>query len=219
MSYLQRAQATTHTKVSVREKGGHMQSVSQELSNQISTELKVPVQSTLVDEWQFACAYNDLKRIAFARLRSFPPNHSLNATMLVNEAYLKLVRAATRESPDKFLNKNAFLAAASETMRRLIIDYYRRRKSLKRFGGKSRIQLNVDFLPEVISKVDVLELNEVLERFELAHPSKALLVKLRFFAGMTMQECARSLEISIPTAERHWRYARAWLAEQLQSHS
>lgn len=189
------------------------------LSNQVSTDRKATEQIPLVDDWKSARVYNDLRKIAVARLQSFPPGHSLNATMLVNEAYLKLSRVTIRESSGNFSSRNAFLAAASETMRRLIIDYYRRRHCLKRFGGKSRIPLNIDSIPEVMSQVDVLELNEVLERFELAHPSKALLVKLRFFAGMTMQECAQSLEISIPTAERHWRYARAWLAEQLQSDS
>lgn len=159
--------------------------------------------------------YQQLWRLAASKLRYASPGATLSATVLVNETFLKLSTAKSTADSDLWRDKKRFFALAGEVMRQIIVDYHRRRTSQKRGGGIVRNRVEVDSLAARGESVDVLAISESLEQFELLHPTKALLVKLRFFAGMTMPECAEALGISVPTAERHWRYARAWLAEHM----
>lgn len=156
--------------------------------------------------------------LAFGQLRRRSPGHSLNATALVNEAYLRLVKWTKPMGAEAHLwsNKRAFFAAASEAMRCVVIDHYRRKNCLKRGRESSQGFNDLALDASHYAQIDILALNEALEEFELIHPEKAEMVKLRYFAGMTMQECSQSLDISIATAERYWRFAKAWLAVRLE---
>ncbi len=162
--------------------------------------------------------YRELKQMAFGQLRQLSPGQSLNATALVNEAYLRLMKCskAAHVESEIWSNKRAFFSAASEAMRCVVIDHYRRKQSLKRGRNRRQSYIDIESIACDHNQLDFLALNEVLYHFELAHPEKAQLVKLRYFVGMTMSECAQTLEISIATAERHWRFARAWLAVRLE---
>ena len=162
--------------------------------------------------------YRELKQLAVGQLRQLSPGRSLNATALVNEAYLRLVKCSKPAGAGSNIwsNKRAFFAAASEAMRCVVIDHYRRKHCLKRGGNNFQSLIDIGTIAGDCDRIDLLALNEALDHFELAHPEKAQLVKLRYFVGMTMRECAQSLDISVATAERRWRFARAWLAVRLE---
>ncbi|MGN6133575.1 MAG: ECF-type sigma factor [Aureliella sp.] len=159
--------------------------------------------------------YKDLRRLAARRLRSLSPGDTLSATALVHEAYLKLSASKWASQSQVWTNKSVFFAVASEAMRQIIIDHHRKKASQKRGGQHARLHIEIDSLPGQSAPVDVLALSEALDVFAASHPTKAVLVKLRYFAGLSMPECAEALDVSLPTAERHWRYARAWLADYL----
>lgn len=179
----------------------------------------------------FETVYAELKRIADGRLRGLPSGHTLHATVLVHEAYIRLIgnhfRSGNSQSlagklngdtsnPLPWSDRAAFFAAASEAMRRIIIDHYRRKTSQKRGGRFRRLPIEPGQLPCDSGERDLLEIEDALKEFEAVYPQKAQVVKLRFFVGMTMAECADALEISLATAERHWRFARAWITENLE---
>ena len=159
--------------------------------------------------------YEELRRLAGARLRQLGPGQTIQATALVHEAYLKLVGASS--DGNGWVNQAHFFAAASEAMRRLLIDRYRRKKSSKRGGQHiNRVDLDLECVVIPDSQLDLIAISEAIDMLESIDPNVALLVKLKFFAGMTMQEIADVLEVSMPTAERSWRYARAFLAHHLR---
>jgi RNA polymerase sigma factor (TIGR02999 family) len=157
--------------------------------------------------------YTELRSLASARLASEKPGHTLQATALVHEAYLRLVGS----EPDRGWNgRGHFFAAAAEAMRRIVVEHARRKKRLKRGGNMRR----VDLLPHQPAigegPIDVLSLDDVLTRFAAEHAGKAALVTLRFYVGMTTAEAADALGISTATADRHWKFARAWLVKALR---
>src|SRR5262249_6176699 len=155
----------------------------------------------------------ELRRLAAARLAQERPGQTLQATALVHEAYLKL---AVGEGANRWQGRGHFFAAAAEAMRRILIDRARRKRSVKHGGGRARIDLDAACsLAEARSQVDFLALDEALTALAAESPAKAELVKLRFFAGLTMPEAAEALGVSLATAERHWKYARSWLYAQL----
>ncbi len=168
---------------------------------------------------QFEAIYGELKQLAYSRLRSLPPGQTLHATVLVHEVYLRLIASASGCNRFVWTNRRAFFAAASEAMRHIAIDHYRRRKSLKRGGGRAQVEVDWGLLPDLEPTLDLVAFAEIIDAFELVYPEKAELVKLRYFVGMTMPECASAMGISLSTAERHWRFARAWLAEKLEQHA
>ncbi len=170
-------------------------------------------------EYQFEAIYRELKQLAYSRLRSLPAGQTLHATVLVHEVYLRLIASDSGEDRFVWTNRRAFFAAASEAMRHIAIDHYRRRKSLKRGGHCTQIELDWGSLPDLEPTLDLVAFTEIIDAFELVYPEKAELVKLRYFVGMTMPECACAMEISLSTAERYWRFSRAWLAEKLEQHS
>ena len=157
--------------------------------------------------------YDELRRLAAAKLAQEQPGQTLQATALVHEAYLRLVGCDQHDQV--WDNRGHFFAAAAEAMRRILIDQARRKDSLRRGGDLRRHDVvHVEILtPEPC--VDLLSLNEALARFERRDPEKAQLVKLRYFAGLTLPQAAQVLGISCTTADRYWAYARAWLHAEL----
>ena len=156
--------------------------------------------------------YRELRQLAAARLRREAPGQTLQATALVHEVYMRLVGSG---SGGTWQSRTQFFAAASEAMRRIVIENYRRKNRFKRGGDVGRADIDIANLACEQPHVDLLSINEALEELEAVDPKKALLVKLRYFVGMTMAEAAEVLEVSLPTAERYWRFARAWLAVRL----
>jgi RNA polymerase sigma factor (TIGR02999 family) len=156
--------------------------------------------------------YDELRQLAATRLAQEAPGQTLQATALVHEAYLRLVDV---EKVQHWDNRGHFFAAAAEAMRRILVESARRRHAQKRGGGAERIELPDLTEPTKDDPVDVPALDEALTRLEALHPQKAQVVKLRYFAGCSLEETAKLLGVSRATAQRNWAYARAWLFGQL----
>lgn len=156
--------------------------------------------------------YAELRQLAAAKMAQEKPGQTLSATALVHEAYLRLVASPGSQSEERiFANRRHFFAAAAEAMRRILVDRARHKQSLKRGGGRQRVDLeHLDLACEPPAD-ELLAIHEALTKLEAAHPAKAELVKLRFFTGLTGEEAAHVLGISPATADNHWAYARAWL--------
>ncbi|QVL33972.1 sigma-70 family RNA polymerase sigma factor [Telmatocola sphagniphila] len=152
--------------------------------------------------------YEELRKLAATRMANEAPGQTLDATALVHEAYLRLVGPLGER---QFASRGHFFAAAAVAMRRILIEAARRKDRLKRGGDLQRVAVDLDALATGIPEENLMALHEALERFALHDPVKAQLVELRFFGGMTLPEIAEHLGISLSTAERGWRYARAWL--------
>jgi RNA polymerase sigma factor (TIGR02999 family) len=159
--------------------------------------------------------YDELKKLAAARLAHERPGQTLQATALVHEAYLRLVGPSGNGQP--WNGRGHFFAAAAEAMRRILVESARRKGRFKHGGGQNRIDLE-DASP-VAAEVsdDLLALDEALTRLAAESPIKAELVKLRYFAGLSVEEAAGVLDISPATAKRYWAYAKAWLHEALSA--
>jgi RNA polymerase sigma factor (TIGR02999 family) len=155
--------------------------------------------------------YDELRKLAAARMGAEHPGHTLDATALVHEAYLRLV------GEQHFEGKAHFFAAAAEAMRRVLVNHARDRGRLKRGGGRNRVDLDRLTDPTAATDDDLLELDDALDRLVGEFPVAAELVKLRFFAGMTLGDAAKTLAIPRRTADRQWAFARAWLADALAS--
>ena len=164
----------------------------------------------------FPLVYEELRRLARAQMAREQSEHTLDATALVHEAYLRLIG----EGPQSWDGRRHFFAAAAEAMRRILIESARRKHALKRGGNWNRIELDDgEQLPVIISPCDrvddLLALNDALDRFAREDPSKAELVKLLYFAGLNLDEAAATLGISRSTAHRQWLFARAWLFDAM----
>jgi RNA polymerase sigma factor (TIGR02999 family) len=156
--------------------------------------------------------YDELRKLATAKLAQERPGQTLQATALVHEAYLRLVPGGdTVVGEPRFANHKHFFAAAAEAMRRILIDNARRKGRERHGGGRRREQPDLDALIAAEPTEQLLVLHEALEQFAAQDPLKAKLVELRFFGGLTLAEAAQCLDISLSTADRAWRYARAWL--------
>jgi RNA polymerase sigma factor (TIGR02999 family) len=156
--------------------------------------------------------YDELRFLAAQRLAQEKPGQTLQATALVHEAYLRLVGA---EQAQQWNSRGHFFAAAAEAMRRILVNRARDKGRLKRGGGRQRVDLDNICDPGTTSDEDLLDLNDALERLADAHSECAELVKLRFFAGMTLDEAAATLGMARRTANRQWAFARAWLFDAL----
>jgi RNA polymerase sigma factor (TIGR02999 family) len=154
--------------------------------------------------------YDELRQVAAQKLAQEKPGQTLDATALVHEAYLRLV------GDQHFQNRRHFFAAAAEAMRRILVENARRKRSRKRGGDRQRLELRDEPPVEGERGEPLLALDEALERLEARDPDKACLVKLRYFAGMTIEQAAETLAISVTTANRWWAYARAWLHEEIR---
>jgi RNA polymerase sigma factor (TIGR02999 family) len=157
--------------------------------------------------------YEELRKLATQRIAREAPGQTLQATDLVHEAYLRLVDV--EGSRQRWDGRGHFFAAAAEAMRRILVDNARHKQSLKGGGGRRRVDLAGIELAVDAPAVDVLALDEALERLGRDHRRKADLVKLRFFAGLTNEEAAQALGISTSTADNDWAYARCWLRVEL----
>jgi RNA polymerase sigma factor (TIGR02999 family) len=160
--------------------------------------------------------YDELRKLAAARMAQENPGQTLQATSLVHEAYLRLVDG---EKVRHWDSRGHFFAAAAEAMRRVLVENARRKLSQKAGGDSQRLELFEDELPADQSGVDVLALSEALDHLEVKDPRKAALVKLRFFGGLTNREAADALGISTATADNDWAYARSWLKLRLADES
>ncbi|MEZ5323543.1 MAG: ECF-type sigma factor [Verrucomicrobiales bacterium] len=159
--------------------------------------------------------YNELRRLARSKIAHQMPGQTLQGTALVHEAYLRLANSGNNE----WNSRGHFFAAAAESMRRIIVDNIRRKGRLKR--GGDQVRANVEIMDIAASGVgdddQLLAVNEALDQLEASNPETAKLVKLRFFAGLTLTEAAQALELSERTAKRRWAYARAWLFDKMKS--
>lgn len=156
--------------------------------------------------------YDELRKLAAAKIAHEKPGQTLQATGLVHEAYVRLVDV---EQPQQWDSRGHFFAAAAEAMRRILVDNSRRKRSQKRGGDFNRIEFAVPGQTETDPQIDLLALDDALHKLEEQHPDKAEVVKLRYFAGCSLEETAEMLGLSRATAQRRWAYARAWLFRQM----
>jgi RNA polymerase sigma factor (TIGR02999 family) len=161
--------------------------------------------------------YEELRKLAAQKLAHEKPGQTLQATALVHEAYMRLVgHLAPGESPGaNFANRAHFFAAAAEAMRRILVEQARRKKRDKHGGNRCRVDLDEAALVSNEPSDELLAVDEALARLEVGDPDAAALVKLRYYAGLTMPEAAAALGIPLRTAERNWTYARTWLHREL----
>ena len=156
--------------------------------------------------------YHQLRLLAAQKLSAESPGQTLQATALVHEAYIRLVGA---ENPN-WNSRGHFFAAAAEAMRRILIENARRKLRIKHGGEHQKIDLDQADLAIVGPSEDLIALDEALAKLTLEDPAKADLVKLRYFAGLTIEQAAVILKISRATAERYWSYARSWLFHEIR---
>jgi RNA polymerase sigma factor (TIGR02999 family) len=157
--------------------------------------------------------YEELRKLAASKMAREAPGQTLQPTALVHEAWLKLVGGA---SP-RFNDRAHFFGAAAEAMRRILIDRARRKAAQRHGGGQERVDVDEVEIAAPAPEDELLAVNEALEKFAALDAPKAELVKLRFFAGLTVEEAAGVLGVSEPTAKRWWAYARAWLYEECKA--
>jgi RNA polymerase sigma factor (TIGR02999 family) len=155
--------------------------------------------------------YQELRRVARARLRSEAPGHILQTTALVHEAYLRLVDIDHMNVRDR----GHLLALAARLMREVLVDHARRQRAVKRGGDATMVSLTEVALPAAPAGVDVLALDEALDELMSLDPRLSRIVELKFFAGLTTGEAAHALGVSTATVERDWTAARAWLFQRL----
>lgn len=156
--------------------------------------------------------YDALRQLANAKLANEKPGQTLQATGLVHEAYIRLVNAGERQ---QWSGRYHFFAAAAEAMRRILVEQARSKQRLKHGGGWKRVDLDSGCSVNDPALADLVALDDALSTLAAQEPVKAELVKLRFFAGLTMPEAAAALGISLATAERYWKFARSWLYAEL----
>ena len=158
--------------------------------------------------------YQELRHLAAKMLAQESAGQTLEATALVHEAYVRLVDT---EVEQKWNHRGHFFAAAAESMRRILVEKARRKQRVKHGGEHHRVEIDDERLVCSVPADQILALDEALDRFDQEEPEKAQLVKLRFFAGLSIEEAAEALGISRATASRHWTYARAWLHDAISA--
>ena len=156
--------------------------------------------------------YAELRRLAAHKMAGENPGQTLQPTALVHEAWLKLVGQENRRWQDR----THFFAAAAEAMRQILIDNARRKLRLRHGGGQQRVELDADAKAATSEDDQVLAVDEALEKLAGLDPQRAEVVKLRYFVGLSVQETAEVLGISVPTCNRYWAFARAWLHEEIR---
>jgi len=156
--------------------------------------------------------YNELRKLATEKIAHERPGQTLQATALVHEAYLRLV---DNEKAQHWNSRGHFYASAAEAMRRILVENARRKKALRRGGNRQRLDLDLGEAAVPPPSEDLLALDGALDKLADKDRSKAELVKLRYFAGLTMEQAAAALGISLATAHRWWNYSRAWLYQEI----
>lgn len=159
--------------------------------------------------------YRELHQLAQRQMRSERPDHTLQATALVHEAYLRLV--GDDPAAQRWESRGHFFAAAAEAMRRILVESARRRQALKRGGGGRRVPWDEVEVAAPQSQPDLLEIDDALTRLEATDPEAAQLVKLRYFSGLTLRQAAEVMQLPSRTADRLWAYAKAWLYREIGS--
>ena len=158
--------------------------------------------------------YDELRKLAAYKLASEPPGQTLQPTALVHEAWLK-VQALGKQD---WQNRREFFSAAAEAMRRILVDNARRKHARRHGGDQQRVDLTTEGIAAPTGDDDrLLAVHEALDKLAARDPQKAELVKLRYFVGLTAEETAELLGISVPTAKRHWAYAKAWLYREMST--
>jgi RNA polymerase sigma factor (TIGR02999 family) len=155
--------------------------------------------------------YAELRQLAAQKLAQEKPGQTLQATALVHDAYLRLVGG----NAQNWENRGHFFAAAAEAMRRILVEQARRKQRQRHGGDHQRVELDSQLQVACKSTNDLVAFDEALSRLAINDPEAAEVVKLRYFAGLTIEETARALKISVRTVNRHWAFARAWLYQQL----
>jgi len=158
--------------------------------------------------------YDELHRLASSRLRRERPDHTLQTTALVHEAYLRLVD----QTDARWKDRDHFLAVAAQAMRRVLVDHARRHKAVKRGGPLPRLSLEEAVAVSEEQSDNVLLLDRLLTRLEAIDPQEARIIELRFFAGLSVEETAMAMGISPTTVKREWSVARKWLAREMGKH-
>jgi len=167
-----------------------------------------------VSEQLLPIVYKELRRLAASYLRRERPGHTLDSTALVHEAYMRLVDQRKVEWRDRA----HFFGVAANLMRRILVDHARRRRVGKRGGGRPTLHLNGDVIDRSLDRApDLTALDDALNHLAEVDPDQSRIVELRFFAGMTHHDIAGIMEVSVPTVERRWRMARAWLFDYMNS--
>ena len=162
----------------------------------------------------FPLVYDELRRLAAARLRDERADHTLQPTALVHEAYLRLIE----QHSANWQNRAHFFGLAAEMMRRILVNHAVKNNAEKRFGNQTKLALDdaISFAQDE-REVDLVLLDEALSRLAEFDPQQAKIIELRFFTGLTLEEVAEVLGISVSTVQREWRMAKAWLHRQLQT--
>ena len=156
--------------------------------------------------------YGELRRLAAAKMAHESPGLTLQATALVHEAWLRLAGNGNQ----KWNGRAHFFGAAAEAMRRILIENARRKRAARHGGGQARLDINEIEITTVAKDDELLTVSDALEKFAARDKQKAELVKLRYFVGLTTEEAAEVLGISVPTADRWWNFSRAWLFEEIE---
>jgi RNA polymerase sigma factor (TIGR02999 family) len=159
--------------------------------------------------------YEELRKLAAAKLAQEKPGQTLEATALVHEAYVRLVGAPCKGAVQEWEGRAHFFAAAAEAMRRILVENARRKSRQKHGGGLPRVDIELADVVSPMPDEDLLALDEAMTRLAAVDPIRARLVQLRFYAGLSNEEAAKVLGISGVTAKRYWRYARAWLHREV----
>lgn len=157
--------------------------------------------------------YDELRKLAAHRMSHEPPGNTLQPTALVHEAWLRLVAS----DQQTWQNRGHFFGAAAEAMRRILIESARRKRALRHGGNQQRLDIDKLEIAAPTPDEELLAISDALEKFSTLDEDKAKLVKLRYFAGLTIEEAASILGISRATAKRWWTYARAWLYQQVHA--
>lgn len=157
--------------------------------------------------------YDELRRLASSKLAREAPGQTLQSTALVHEAWLRLIGDENR----RFENRTHFFAAAAEAMRRILIERARRRHAVRHGGEYERVHIEEDMLASPGDDEQLLALNEALEKLERKHPIQAQVVKLRYFAGMSNEEIAELIGVSLSTVKNYWVFSKAWLYREMKS--
>ncbi|MEO5717451.1 MAG: sigma-70 family RNA polymerase sigma factor [Chthoniobacterales bacterium] len=157
--------------------------------------------------------YDELRMLARSYLQRERPDHTLQATGLVHEAYMRMVDQTTAT----WQNRAHFFWLAAQAMRRILVEHARRHRAEKRGGGLEKVELDEELSPAAGRSVDLLALDEALNKLAQLRPQQSQIVELRFFGGMTIEEVAEVLAVSSRTVKREWRMARAWLRRAMQA--
>lgn len=177
--------------------------------------------SVLLTEWRdgnqealqalIPLVYQELRRIAQQHLRQERPDHTLQSTALVHEAYLRLMK----QGPSEIENRAHFMAVASRLMRQILVEHARRHRAAKR-GGGLKLELNEAISPQRARNVDLIALDDALNELERLDPQQSRIVEMRFFGGLTIEDTAEIIGVSRTTVKREWATARAWLRREVR---